>query len=223
MGILPDALINYLVRLGWSHGDQEFFRRDELIAAFDLEHLGRSAGVFDMDKLLALNADHIKACAPGALARHLVPHLAARGISGTDAAYVESLIPTLQPRSKTLVEMAEAAGFYFEAPCLDGPAGATHLGAGLRAPMERLHAELAQLDDFGQAGLSAAFQRVLDAHGLKLGKLAQPLRVALTGKTVSPGIFEIIAVLGKQQVLSRLAAALRVMSARDQAGGPPAP
>ena len=209
LGILPDALINYLVRLGWSHGDQEFFKREELIDRFNLEHLGRSAGIFDMDKLLALNADHIKACTPGAVAKHLRPHLQQRGFNAYDTAYLEALIPTLQARSKTLVEMAEAAGFYFETPALEKPLITKHLTAEVRAPLEQLRALLGELTDFSEASLALAFQQVQDTHQLKLGKLAQPLRVALTGKAVSPGIFEILGVLGKERVLARLDAALR--------------
>ena len=113
MGYLPDAFINYLVRLGWSHGDQEFFTRDELVEKFNLENIGKSAGVFDPDKLTALNADHIRAASVEQLAPRLVPFLKAKGYDAADDEYLARVIGTLHTRSKTLVEMAEGAHFYY--------------------------------------------------------------------------------------------------------------
>jgi len=113
MGYLPDALINYLVRLGWSFGDQEFFTRDELIEKFTLESIGKAAGIFDQEKLLALNADHIKTAPPRDLIGRLLPFLKEKGIETDDTDYLESIIETLNLRSKTLKEMAEGAMFIF--------------------------------------------------------------------------------------------------------------
>jgi len=113
MGYLPDALINYLVRLGWSFGDQEFFTRSDLIEKFNLENIGHAAGVFDTDKLMALNADHIKAAAPSDLSKLMISFLKAKGIEAQEGAFLESVIKTLAPRSKTLIDMADAAMFYF--------------------------------------------------------------------------------------------------------------
>jgi glutamyl-tRNA synthetase len=124
MGYLPDAVINYLVRLGWSCGDQEFFTREELIRLFNLENIGRSAGVFDQEKLLALNADHIQAAAPSELTGQLKPFLKERGIDIPEGDLIERVIKTLQPRSKTLVDMAAAAMFYFQDVVTYEPAAA---------------------------------------------------------------------------------------------------
>ncbi|MDP3286470.1 MAG: glutamate--tRNA ligase, partial [Desulfobacterales bacterium] len=114
MGYLPDAFINYIVRLGWSYGDQEFFTREELIEKFSLENIGRSAGIFDIDKLLALNADHIKMTPPGKIAKHLAPFLNRLGIVVEEGLFIEGVIKTLNARSKTLKDMAESALFYFK-------------------------------------------------------------------------------------------------------------
>jgi glutamyl-tRNA synthetase len=205
MGFLPDAVLNYLVRLGWSHGDQEFFTRDELIAKFTLDHIGKSAGVFDPQKLLALNADHIKASSPAALAGHLKPILVSRGVQDPDPSHLEAVIETLQPRSKTLLEMAEGALFYFqETVSYDENAAEKFLTPAVLGPLGLLIENLQGLAAFSDAEIESAFVQTMESSGLKLGKIAQPVRVALTGKTASPGIFEIIRVLGKDQTLNRL-------------------
>lgn len=205
MGYLPDAVINYLVRLGWSHGDQEFFTRDELIEKFNLEHIGKSAGVFDMGKLLALNADHIQAATPEAVTLHLEPFLKQRGIEAADAKFLHKLIPTLQPRSKTLVEMADGAGFYFSDPdAFDEKAAKKFLKPTALEPLRMLMGALDGLSRFDHDAIEQAFVQTMEKTGLKLGKIAQPVRVALTGGTVSPGIFEIIDVLGRETTIRRL-------------------
>jgi glutamyl-tRNA synthetase len=216
MGYLPDAVLNYLVRLGWSHGDQEFFTREELIAKFSLEHIGKSAGVFDPNKLQALNADHIQATAPDALVDHLLPFLAARGVSAPDSAYLRAIIETLQTRSKTLAEMADGALFYFqEKVAYEEKAAQKFLKPAILEPLRLLIAQLDAQAVFTDASIESAFVQTMETSGLKLGKIAQPVRVALTGKTVSPGIFEIIKVLGKAQTLRRLQQAASFISARS--------
>ena len=216
MGYLPDAVLNYLVRLGWSHGDQEFFTREELIAKFSLEHIGKSAGVFDPNKLQALNADHIQAAAPETLADHLLPFLAARGVTAPDSAYLRAVIETLQTRSKTLVEMADGALFYFQEKVVyEEKAAQKFLTPAILEPLRFLIAQLEAQEVFTDASIESAFVQAMETSGLKLGKIAQPVRVALTGKTVSPGIFEIIKVLGKAQTLSRLQQAASFISARS--------
>ncbi len=210
MGYLPQALLNYLVRLGWSYGDQEFFTIDELIDKFTLENIGRSAGIFDQEKLLALNADHIKAMPPRKLGRHLLPFLKERGFEAKDDSYLEGVIKTLNLRSKTLLEMADGAVFYFQdAVSYDEKAAKKFLKPSLLEPIELLTKELEALDHFDEHNLENAFKKVMEITGLKLGKIAQPVRVALTGTTVSPGIFEIINVLGKKRVISRLNKAVK--------------
>ncbi len=218
MGFLPEAMINYLVRLGWSHGDQEFFTRDDLIKVFNLENIGRSAGVFDMDKLLALNAEHIMAAAPQDLVAPLTPFMQAAGIAVEEGDYIVQVIETLQPRSKTLKDMAEAALFYYKSDIeYDDKAAKKFLKAAALEPLKLLTAKLEALETYDQAGLEEVFKAVMDETELKLGKIAQPVRVALTGRTASPGIFEIIAILGKERVIPRLRKAIRFIEARVEA------
>ncbi len=218
MGYLPDAVINYLVRLGWSYGDQEFFTRSELIEKFNLENIGKSAGVFDPDKLLALNADHIKAAAPQDIALRLIPFLRNIGIKAAADDYLKAIIPTLQTRSKTLVEMAAAARFYYlEAVEYEEKAAKKNLKTNILGPLEQLIENLDQLSAFDEKSLEGAFLAVMESAGIKLGKIAQPVRVALTGTTVSPGIFEIIEVLGKEKTLTRLRAAATYIREKESA------
>jgi len=209
MGYLPDALINYLVRLGWSFGDQEFFTRSDLIEKFNLENIGHAAGVFDTDKLMALNADHIKAAAPSDLSKLMISFLKAKGIEAQEGAFLESVIKTLAPRSKTLIDMADAAMFYFgDKVAYEEAAAKKFLTPEASGIITKLIEKLAALEDFSEKSLEGAFVALMDETGLKLGKIAQPVRVALSGKTASPGIFEIIEIMGKDRVVSRLKDAL---------------
>ena len=205
MGYLPDAFLNYLVRLGWSYGDQEFFTREELIEKFTLHNIGQSAGVFDREKLLALNAAHIKTVPPILLVNRLSPFLKAHGYDIQPSPFIESVIKTLNARSKTLKEMAEDALFYFKDEIsYDDKAAKKFLKPATLPSIQLLIQKLQALDRFEEKALEGAFLAVMEQTGLKLGKIAQPVRVALTGKTASPGIFEIIEILGKDRVISRL-------------------
>ncbi|CAB1079298.1 Glutamyl-tRNA synthetase (EC [Olavius algarvensis Delta 1 endosymbiont] len=215
MGYLPEAVLNYLVRLGWSHGDQEFFTRDELIKVFDIAHIGRSAGIFDIEKLQAINADHIQAAAPSDLVGPLKPFLKERGIEIESGDYATNVIETLQPRSKTLADMADAAMFYYlEDIEFEEKAARKFLKSAALEPLQLLAAKLKAATDYSQENLEDVFKSVMDETGLKLGKIAQPVRVALTGKTASPGIFEIIAILGPERVIPRLGKAIRFIEDR---------
>jgi glutamyl-tRNA synthetase len=217
MGYLPDAMLNYLVRLGWSHGDQEFFTRQELIEVFDLEHIGRSAGVFDPEKLQSLNADHIRAMPPDELVEPLKPFLKSHGIEVKDSDIIKKVIETLHARSKTLDEMAENALFYFADDIgYEDKAAKKFLKPAVLEALRLLIAQFEILDDFSEENLENAFKAVMDQTGLKLGKIAQPVRVALTGKTASPGIFEVSAILGKDKVISRLQKAIRYIEERAE-------
>jgi glutamyl-tRNA synthetase len=205
MGYLPEALINYLVRLGWSFGDQEFFTREELIEKFNLENIGHAAGVFDPNKLLALNADHIKAAPAEIIIRHLGPFLAERGHKVEDPVYLAKAIETLRPRSKTLHEMDDGALFYLqEVISYNKKAAEKFLVTESLDSLVLLRKELEEIEAFTEKNLEDAFKKVMERTGLKLGKIAQPVRVALSGETASPGIFEIIEVIGKEKVLARL-------------------
>jgi glutamyl-tRNA synthetase len=216
MGILPDAMLNYLVRLGWSHGDQEFFTRQELIEVFDLEHVGRSAGIFDLEKLLSLSADHIRAMPPEKLMGPLKPFLKRHGTTVEDNDLLVKVIETLQARSKTLEEMAESALFYFADEIdYEEKAAKKFLKPALLEAMQLLLAQFETLESFSEENLETAFKTVMDQTGLKLGKIAQPVRVALTGRTASPGIFEVTAIIGKDKVVSRLKKAIRFIEERD--------
>ena len=209
MGILPDAMINYLVRLGWSHGDQEFFTREELIEKFSLEHLGRSASMFDMDKLMALNAKHIQAKSNAEIAKALIPYVAARGTTIENSPSLELVVESLKPRSKTLVEMAEASLFYFvDTLTFDDKAVKKFLKPEIMEPLSECADAVEGLGEFTEPALEGVFEQVMEKYDLKFGKIAQPLRVALTGKTVSPGIFEMILALGRKKTVSRIRAVI---------------
>lgn len=218
MGLLPDAFINFLARLGWSYGDQEFFSREELVEKFSLDRVGKSAGVFDPVKLNALNADHIQAAAPSALIRHARPFFESHGWDASDDGYLEGVIATLQPRSKTLKEMALQARFYYEDHfTYEEKAAKKFLKGNVLEPLQYLRAQLEKTAAFDQAHLEQVFVELMEKFSIKLGKIAQPVRVALTGTSVSPGIFEIIAVLGKERTLTRLDRAIDFIEQRLKA------
>ncbi len=209
MGFLPDAMINYLIRLGWSYGDQEFFTREELIEKFSLDHIGKSAGVFDMDKLLSLNANHIKITPPRELTPHLLPFMKAKGYDAEAGKYLDQVIQTLNARCKTLDEMAEASRFYYVDIVSYEPAAADKFfKPEVVEPIRMLVQKMETAPEFNNQTLEAIFVSVMESTGLKLGKIAQPVRVALTGKTASPGIFEIMEILGKERVIARLKQAM---------------
>jgi glutamyl-tRNA synthetase len=210
MGFLPDAVVNYLVRLGWSYGDQEFFTRDELVEKFTLDNIGKAPGIFDTEKLLALNADHIKAASPAYISEHLLPFLKKRGVQAEKGAFLDQVIQTLNTRSKTLIEMADGAMFYYEDKIVyDEAAAKKFLKPAALEPLQKITDALEALNSFTEKDLEDAFKSVMEETGLKMGKIAQPVRVALSGKTVSPGIFEVVAVLGKDRVIERLRQAIQ--------------
>jgi len=203
-------MINYLVRLGWSHGDQEFFERAELIEKFDLEHLGRSASMFDTDKLMALNSKHIQKKSPGELADPLIYHLKELGIDAQNDTFTQGVIQTLQPRSKTLVEMADGAAFYYKDDVeYDKTAADKFLTPDILSVLKKSVERIETLEPYTHEALENVFKLIMEETGLKFGKLAQPLRVAITGTTVSPGIFEMLLVLGKEKTTNRIKKAIR--------------
>ena len=210
MGYLPDALLNYLVRLGWSYKDQEFFTRGELIEKFSLANIGKSPGVFNPEKLLSLNADHLKVTPFKDFSAQLVSLLKERGCYVKDECYLERVVDTLRIRSKTLNDLAAGAIFYFEdTVTYEEKAEKKFLKLSSLEPFKLLVKHLQGLDDFSEKNIEHVFVKVIELTGLKFGKIAQPVRVALTGKTVSPGIFEIIDVLGKERVVFRLNQAIQ--------------
>ncbi len=204
-GFLPQALNNFLARLGWSHGDQEIFSMDELIRYFDLDHVGKAPGVFDEEKLLWLNSHYIKETPPGELARLLLPFLARVGVENPDLDYVARVVTTLNKRSKTLVEMADAARFYFFDPRpYEKKAADKFLTSSFLPLLEEAARRLENLPELSEELLTAMLKGICEARGCKLLDLAQSLRVALTGKTVSPSLTELMPILGKEECLRRI-------------------
>jgi glutamyl-tRNA synthetase len=209
MGYMPHALVNYLARLGWSHGDQEVFSREELIAKFSLEGTGRSAGIFNPDKLLWLNAHYLKEGDPQEIAQELIPFLHQRGIKAEPNGRLGKVVQSLQPRAKTLVEMAEMAEFYFRDDfSYDEKGSRKFLRPELSTFLVSLLEEFRGSEDFDEANLERRFRRLTEQQGLKLNQAAQGVRVALTGKTVSPGLFEVMEGIGRERVIKRLERAL---------------
>jgi glutamyl-tRNA synthetase len=209
MGFLPEAMVNYLVRLGWSFGDEEIFSMDDLIEKFSLDSVGRSAGVFNPDKLLWLNEHYIKTGDPQRLAGLVAELLEGQGVDIENGPDMSAVVKTLQERAKTLVEMAEGARFYFEAPdTYDEAAAAKFLNEEKRAVLELLIKHLGALTNFTLENVESAFKSLMEESGLKLGKIGPTVRVALTGGTVSPSIYDVVSVLGQDNVLARLKKAL---------------
>lgn len=214
MGYLPAALRNYLVRLGWAHGDQEIFTTKEMIAAFDLSGIGRSASRFDFAKLENLNGVYMRAASTPEIMGQLeviLPELGPqRGLGATFTPEMrtrfEAAMPGLKERARTLVELLDSAAYLYSArPLALEPKAAQLLDEQARQRLGRLAATLAPLDDWSLAGCEQAIRTFSEAEGVKLGQVAQPLRAALTGKSTSPGLFDVMAVLGRDECLGRIA------------------
>jgi glutamyl-tRNA synthetase len=208
LGYVPDGLLNYLVRLGWSHGDQEIFTRAELIEKFDWEHVGRTGAKWDQKKLSHVQASHLRMLTPAQVGAQALPFLHARGlaIDANDARLAPAMELVL-PRATTLVEVAVAADYFFrETPELD-PAAAKLLTPQSAALLDALGVQLSLIDAFDRGTLDTQIKAWAANEGLTLQDIAQPARVALTGRKASPGLFEVMEVLGKPRTLARLAAA----------------
>jgi len=220
MGYFPEAVVNYLVRLAWSYGDQEIFSRDELVEKFTLENVGKSAGVFNPEKFLWVNFHYLKSRPLSQLADEIVPYIRAKNYPvPEDKEWLKKMIATLQERAKTLVELVDGAHYYLSDEIkLDEKAVKKFLIADTAAPIQSLIDKLAALGEFTEAAIEQAFTVTLSEYALAMGKLAQPVRVALTGGTVSPGIHDVIAVLGKERTLKRLQKALEFISQLDSPG-----
>jgi glutamyl-tRNA synthetase len=216
MGYLPDALVNYLARLGWSHGDQELFTRAELVEHFTLEHVGASAGVFNPEKLEWVNFQHLKDTDPARLAALVGQYLEQAGLPvPTDQAWLTRVVASLRERAKTLVELAAQAHYFLVDDVeVDATAAAKHLTAAVVPLLADLRARLAALATFDETTIEHAFGDTVAVHGVKLGKLAQPVRVAVTGGTASPGIFDVLALVGRERTLRRLDAAVAAAERR---------
>jgi glutamyl-tRNA synthetase len=209
MGYLPEAVVNYLVRLGWSHGDQELFTRQELIEKFDFNHVQSSSAVFNPEKMLWVNEQYLKQSEPAHVARLLVPFLEQAGlkkeVSAVSADWLAKLVVMVRERTKTLVEMVSWATPYFgQDVAMDEEAAKKFLAPAMAPALARLIARFEAEPAFHKEQWETIFKQVVEEQGMKMGQLAQPVRVALTGRTASPGLFEVMELLGRERTLSRL-------------------
>jgi len=224
LGYYPDALVNFVARLGWSHGDQEIFSRAELVEAFEIEDVGASAGVFNLEKLRWLNFQYLKARTPEQLAADLREFERRRGreIAGEDG-WLARVATTLRERSQTLLELSEQAAFYFSRDAVDPEAVVKLLKPDSGPVLRALVHELERLADWDAASIQGAFAAVVAATALKLGNVAQPARASLTGRSASPGIYDVLELLGREESLARLRSSID-LAARVEEGsavGPP--
>ncbi len=209
MGYLPEAVVNYLVRLGWSHGDQELFTRQELIEKFDFKHVQSSSAVFNQEKMLWVNEQYLKQSEPAHVARLLVPFLEQAGLKEAVQAvtpeWLARLVVMVRERTKTLGEMVSWATPYFgQDVAMDGEAAKKFLVPAMAPAMARLIARFEAEPVFHKEQWETIFKQVVEEQGMKMGQLAQPVRVALTGRTASPGLFEVMELLGRERTLMRL-------------------
>lgn len=218
-GYLPEALLNYLVRLGWSHGDQEIFSLDEMFKLFDVHDVNHSASAFNASKLTWLNQHYIKSGDPAHVAHHLSIHMGALGIDPTQGPPLEAVVTAQRERAKTLVEMAQNSVFFYRDFADYDPAAVKHLVAEARAPLAEMKSRFAALGEWTAEPLHAVVQDTAEKLGMKLGKVAQPLRVAVTGGTVSPPIDVTLALIGQEKTLARLNKALTFIETRGDSGG----
>ena len=208
MGVLAETMCNYLLRLGWSHGDDEIISRDQAIAWFELASIGRSPARFDMERLNSLNGHYIRQADDDRLISLIEPHLSellGKAPQNALLSRLELLLPSLKPRANNLLEMAENASFLFlPRPLILDNKALKVITPASRIIIADLVPELAALDDWSQESLETLVRGFCDSHSLKMGMVAQPLRALLTGKSVSPGIFEVMLSLGREESLDRL-------------------
>jgi glutamyl-tRNA synthetase len=207
-GFLPDGVLNYLARLGWSHGDQEIFSRDELIEKFNWEHVGETGARFDIKKFQYVQANQLRRLTPQSLAEHVAPFLEQRGLTvAPNDPQLIAAAPLVAPRATTFVDAADALDYFFrEPPVFDPKAKAKFLGADKLPLLAKLAEIAANTEPFQAAPLEAAVKAWCEADKLELKDVAQPARVALTGRSASPGLFEVMEVLGRDRTLARLRA-----------------
>jgi glutamyl-tRNA synthetase len=207
-GYVPDGLLNYLVRLGWSHGDQELFTRAELIEKFDWEHVGSKGGRWDQKKLISVQASHLRMLSPEQAAEQALPFVRARGLTVAEHdPRLSAAAALVLPRASTLVELAEAVDYFFrDPPVVDDAAARKLLTADSADKLEALATLLATVEAFDRGTLELAVKAWLDQRGHALQDVAQAARVALTGRKASPGLFEVMEVLGRDRSVARLAA-----------------
>jgi glutamyl-tRNA synthetase len=206
-GFLPEALFNYLARLGWSHGDAEKFTREQLVEWFDLDHVNRAPAQYNLDKLLWLNGEYIKEAANGRLAALVGPRIERRGGSVDGGPALEAVIALLKDRSRTLEELADGALLFYREPSRADAAMAEHLNASGRAAVAAFRARAADIA-WERAALNGAIKQVVAETKLKMPQVAVPLRVAVTGQTQTPSIDAVLELIGRETVLARIDAVL---------------
>jgi glutamyl-tRNA synthetase len=205
MGFLPEATLNYLARLGWSHGDQEIFTLEELVGAFDADAIQKSAAAWDMEKFAWVNAQHMKLRTAAELAALVKPFLPAGAMAELGDRYLETAVALVRERARTLVELGEALGPLVRVSVeYDAAAVTKFLGEADRARLRALVLEMEGMDSWAAPVIENEIRAFCEGEGVKLGAIAQPLRVALTGGTASPGIFELCHVLGRDRTLARI-------------------
>ncbi len=214
-GFLPEALLNYLVRLGWSHGDQEIFSIDEMIELFEIDAVNKAASSFNTEKLLWLNQHYIKEDDPKRVAHLLSYHMGVLDIDPTEGPDLVEVAEAQRERAKTLVEMAEISAFcYRDFDAYDEKAAKKHLRPAAQEPLERMREALQALEEWSEAALHEQVEKVSEALEVKMGKVAQPLRVALVGRAASPGIDVTLKLVGKEATLRRIDRALAYIAER---------
>lgn len=223
-GHLPSAMNNYLARLGWSAGDQEIFTREELVEKFRLEDVGRSPAIFNPEKLLWLNAHHLRHTPAAELTGHARRLLEARGLSplneagGRNAEWLARAVEAHRERSRTLLELADSLAPFLADEVSYDPDAAKILTEATTGPLAEVADRLSGMTDTRPEAIEPLFREIAEHYGMKLKQVAQPVRVALVGKKVSPGIFEVIALMGREKTLTRIRRALEYIGAGREAG-----
>lgn len=214
-GYLPEAVLNYLVRLGWSHGDQEVFSLEQMIELFNIRNVNKAASAFNTSKLNWLNQQYMMQADPARLAELLRPHLAAEGITPQDDAHLLETIKAHVARAQTLVELAQTCAYVFrDFDHYEEKSAKEHLKAAALAPLQALHQALSALPEWEMSALHQVVEQVTQDLGLKMGKVAQPLRTAVAGRSASPAIDVTLWLVGREQTLARLQRALAFVQAR---------
>jgi glutamyl-tRNA synthetase len=212
MGYLPHAVVNYLVRLGWSHGDQEIFTLEELVEHFDWENVGATAGVFNPEKMQWVNHQWMMATPPEELARLALPAFQRAGLTDVVDAKLVHVVTVGRERVKVLSELAESFRYFYAPIALDPKAKEKFLNAEAKGLLEEIRGGIAAMGALETEALERLFHELAERRQLKIGKVAQPVRVALTGGTASPGIYDVVQILGREETLRRLDDAIRVAS-----------
>ena len=219
-GILPEALLNYLIRLGWSHGDEELFTLDQMVELFDIKDVNKAASAFNTEKLLWINQHYIKQSDPARIARLLSPHMGELGIDPAEGPDLVEVASQQLERAKTLVEMAEISAFFYrDFDEFEEKAAKKHLKAAALEPLQQVRERLAMLEDWQGEALHQVVIDVSEALELNMGKVAQPLRVAVAGRAASPGIDVTLELVGREACLRRIDKALAWINKRVEENG----